>query len=248
MKIALIQISTIEEQPEKNLGKIIDFTRQAKEKDANIIMFHEGTLTDYVSDVDKYAQEVPNGYACKKISQLANKLNVYISFGLIEKDGLNRYITQVFLGPNNFIYKYRKTWLYPTSDRIKAIRRHRDEPSDFDPGNGPEIFDIAGLKASCMICADAYAPRCLKLLKQLKPQIIFYPNNREMWRPNYLQNLAKQIEIPILVTNRVGKSWGEECEGGCSVYSSNGELLANANNEGKEEIVIFDLKDLNGVE
>jgi predicted amidohydrolase len=243
MKVALIQISTIEEQPEENLKKIIDFAKRAADKGAKIIMFHEGTLTDYVSDVDKYAQEVPTGSACKQINKLANELNVYISFGLIEKDGLNRYITQVFLGPNNYLYKYRKSWLYPTSDRIKAIRRHRDEPSDFDPGSGPELFEIAGLKASCIICADANAPRCLKLLKQLNPEIVFFPNNREMWRPNYLQNVAKQIGIPILVTNRVGTSWGEKCEGSCSVYAKNGDLIVESSKE-KEEILICDLSKL----
>ncbi len=243
MKVALIQISTTEEQPEKNLKKIMDFAKKAADKGAKIIMFHEGTLTDYVSDVDKYAQEVPTGSACKQISKLANELNVYISFGLIEKDELNRYITQVFLGPNNYLYKYRKSWLYSTSDRIKAIRRHRDEPCDFDSGSGPEIFEIEGLKASCIICADANAPRCLKLLKQLNPQIVFFPNNREMWKPNYLQNLAKQIGIPILVTNRVGTSWGEKCEGGCSVYTKNGDLVVEANKE-KEEILICDLSKL----
>lgn len=243
MKVALIQISTIEEQPKKNLKKIIEFTKKAADREAKIIMFHEGTLTDYVSDVDKYAQEVPAGHACNHISKLANELNIYISFGLIEKDGINRYITQVFLGPNNYIYKYRKTWLYPTSDRIKAIRRHRDELSDFDPGNGPELFEIAGLEASCIICADANAPRCLKLLKQLNPQIVFFPNNREMWRPNYLSNIAKKINIPILVTNKVGTSWGEKCEGGSSVYSKNGSLIIEASDE-KEEIIIFDLSKL----
>ena len=50
-------------------------------------MFPEGTLTDYVTDVDKFAQEVPNGPACKTISKLASELDVYISFGLIEKRG-----------------------------------------------------------------------------------------------------------------------------------------------------------------
>lgn len=244
MKIALIQISTIEEQPKKNLAKIIDFTKQAKSKGAKIIMFHEGTLTDYVSDVNRFAQEVPGGHACKIISELANDLDVYVSFGLIEKEGIRRHITQVFLGPDNFVYKYQKAWLYTTTDRIKSIRRHRNEPDDFDPGKGPDIFEIEGIRASCIICNDASAKRSLKILKQLAPQLIFFPNNREMWRPNYLQNIAKQIEIPILVTNRVGTSWGEKCEGGCSVYSKTGELLAEANRNGKEEILLFDLKKL----
>ncbi len=245
MKIALIQIATIEEQPQANLLKIVDYTKQAKTRGVKVIMFHEGTLTDYVTDVDKFAQEVPNGPACKTISELANELNVYISFGLIEKDGIRRHITQVFLGPNNFVYKYQKAWLYPTTDRIKSIRRHRNEPDDFDPGKGPDIFEIDGIKASCIICNDANAGRSLKVLKQLSPQIIFFPNNREIWRPNeYWANIAKSCGAPLLITNRVGTSWGEKCEGGCSVYSKDGELLARANEDGKEEILIFDLKEL----
>lgn len=245
MKIALIQISTTEEQPEKNLSKIIDFVKKAKDKGAKIIMFHEGTLTDYVNDVDKFAQEIPNGPACKAISKLADELNVYVSFGLIEKEGIRRHITQVFLGPNDFTYKYQKAWLYPTTDRIKSIRRHRNEPDDFDPGKGPDIFEMEGIKASCIICNDANAKRSLKLLKQLSLQLVFFPNNREIWRPNeYWSNIAISCDAPLCITNRVGDSWGEKCEGGCSVYSKSGELLAEANRDGQEEILIFDLKEL----
>lgn len=245
MKIALIQIETIEEQPEVNLQKIIEFSKKAQALGAQIIMFHEGTLTDYVSDVDKFAQEIPNGPACGMVAKLAKELGIYISFGLIEKEGIHRYITQVFFGPFGFHYKYRKTWLYSTTDRIKALRRHRDETIDFDPGRGPEIFDIAGLKATCIICADAMAERCLKLVKQLRPQIVFYPNNREIWRlDDYWAEIAKKVEAPLLITNRVGKSWGENCDGGCSVYSKEGQLLAKANTEGKEEILLFDLEEI----
>lgn len=245
MKVALVQMSVLEEHPEINLKKIIEFSKEAKNKGAKIILFHEGTLTDYVRNIDKFAQEIPNGPACKTISNLANELNVYISFGLIEKEGIRRHITQVFLGPNNFVYKYQKAWLYPTTDRIKAMRRHRNEPDNFDPGKGPDIFNIEGIKASCIICADGNADRCLKLLHQLKPQIVFYPNNREIWRgADYWGNIAKKIDAPILITNRVGTSWGEKCDGGCSVYSKTGELLVEANKDGKEEILIFDLKKL----
>ena len=206
-------------------------------------MFHEGTLTDYVADVDKFAEETPKGNACQIIKKLAEELEVIISFGLIEKDKINRYITQVFIGPDSYFYKYRKTWLYPTNDLVKDKRRHRNEPEDFDCGNTPEIFEIKGLKASCIICADANAPRCFKILNQIKPEIIFYPNNREMWRPNYLENVAKKANAPILVTNRVGTSWGEKCEGGCCVYSKEGKLLAQAGDQ-NEEILIFDTEQL----
>ena len=243
MKIALIQMEVIQENPEKNLKKILELSKKAAQKGAKILLFPEGCLTDYVSDVDAFAEEAPQGPACQSVKKLADELKVYISFGLIEKDGIHRYITQVFLGPRKFMYKYRKTWLYATTDRIKSIRRHRNEPDDFDPGTGPELFEIAGLTASCVICADTMAGRCLKVLNQLKPQVVFYPNNREIWQPpEYWAKIAKATEALLLITNRVGTSWGEHCEGGCAVYSKEGKLLAAANTDGKEEILLFDLK------
>jgi len=244
IKIALVQMDSKQEAPDENLNKIIDNSKKAKMLGAEIVLFHEGTLTDYVSDVDQFAQEVPSGSACQEIWKLAEELKIYISFGLIEKEGIHRYITQVFLGPNKFLYKYRKTSLYPTTDRIKSVRRHRNEPDFFDPGQGPELFNIKGITTSCIICNDANVRRPIEIIKQLSPKIVFFPNNREIGREeNYWAEIAKNCGAVLLITNRVGKSWGEECEGGCAVYSKEGKLLAEANKEGKEEILLFNLNE-----
>ncbi len=238
-------MNSIVEKPEINLNKIIELSRKAKQQGAKIVQFHEGTLTDYVNDVEKFAQEIPNGDACTKIKALAEELSIYIYFGLIEKEGIRRHITQVFLGPNNFLYKYQKAWIYPTSCRIKSTRRHRNESDDFDPGKGPDLFEIEGIKASCIICNDGNVGRCFKVLNQLKPNLIFYPNNREIAREEeYWGGVAKKAGAPLLITNRVGSSWGEKCEGGCHVYSKEGKLLASTKTE-DEEILIFDLDELN---
>ena len=93
MKLALVQIDNKPEYPRENLDKIIERTREAAKNGAKIILFHENTLTDYVADVDKYAQEAPDGEACTQIAALAEELGVYVSFGLIEREGINRYIT-----------------------------------------------------------------------------------------------------------------------------------------------------------
>ena len=245
MKLALVQMIVVQENPKNNLQKIISYIKRASKMGAKIILFPEAALTDYVSETHKFAQDVPNGPACRAVWKLAERLKVYVSFGLIEKHGIHVYITQVFLGPNKFNYKYRKTWLYSTTDSIKSKRRHRNEPDYFDPGNGPEIFNIAGLKSTCMICADSAAPRCLQIIKKLKPQIVFFPNNVELWKSEeHFANIARKCDAPLLIANRVGTSWGEKCEGGSAVFSKSGKLLAEANKKNKEEIVLFDLKRL----
>ncbi len=145
-------------------------------------------------------------------------------------------------------YKYRKTYLYHIVKKIKehsdfAEKRHRNEYTNFDPGNWPEIFEFLGKKCSCIICNDANAPRSLKLLQQIKPELLFFPNNRANRRPvEYWSEIVKSVWATSLITNRVGKSRWLNCVGGCSIFDNNWKLLAQANTDGKEEILYYKIK------
>ena len=72
---------------------------------------------------------------------------------------------------------------------------------------------------------------------------MFYPNNRETL-PDFevFGARAAAIGAPMLVTNRTGRSWIYSCKGGSVIYSAGGEVLAKANREGEEEILIHDLQ------
>ncbi|MBI3991404.1 MAG: carbon-nitrogen hydrolase family protein [Candidatus Omnitrophica bacterium] len=235
IKIALIQFDAVPEQTDANLQKMKILVQTARKSGAKWIMFHEGAVCDYSPDLRKYAEPVPYGSSTKYMAKLAKTNDCYINFGLSESENDRYYITQVFLGPDGFIYRYRKTWIW----REQEDKGYRNEWARYDVGTGPELFNFDGVLATCFICADGEAPRCIERAKLLKPQIVFYPNNREVL-PDFGPR-AKEIGAPMLVTNRVGKSWIYDCKGGCFVYSSSGEVLAKSNTEGREEILIFDL-------
>lgn len=245
MKIAIIQFDAIPENVDSNLDKIIFWSKKAAEKNAGIVLFHEVCLTDFVSDVKKYAELVPGGYSFNTLKKYTEDLNIYISFGLIEKEEKNYYITQVFLGPNNFFYKYRKTNLYePAKDNKVAIKRFRDEKSYFKPGVGPDIFNIENFQVTCMICADGNFDNLLNKIKDMSVDFVFYPNNRARWRPEeYWIEIVNKINKPILITNRVGESWGFSSPGGAMVFNKYGKLIKKANLEGREEMLIIDTKE-----
>ena len=57
-----------------------------------------------------------------------------------------------------------------------------------------------------------------------------------------LGKLARELEAPVLVANRVGNSWANYTNGGSVVYGRDGNVLAQANREGHEEILLHDLK------
>mgnify|MGYP000983731092 CR=1 FL=1 len=239
-RVALVQFDAVPEQPERNLKEIKRLAKEAVAKGARLVMFHEGTLCDYTPKLAELAEEVPGGRSCQQVAAIAKQLGCYISFGLSERAGDRYYITQVFCGPQgNVVYSYRKAWLW----REPSDAGYRNEHARYDPGSGPEAFAIDGIRATCFICADGEAPRCVERAKALRPQLVFYPNNR-CGLPDFpvFAKRAKEIGAPMLVTNRTGKSWVWACKGGCVAFDGQGNVQAKANREGREEILMVDLR------
>jgi predicted amidohydrolase len=236
--IALVQFDAVPEKKNDNLKSVERLVKSAAESGAAWIVFHEGTLTDYSLDIKPFAEPVPSGESTSRISKLAKEHNCFISFGLSEKEDQKYYLSQVFVGPKGYLYHYRKTWLC----RYDDDSGYRNEWARYDPGTGPQLFEIDGIKASCIVCCDGSSPRCIQRVADLKPQLVFHPHNvRFGVKAESLASEAKAFNAPVLVTNRVGRSWTHDSPGGCAVISAEGEVLARSNMEGKEEILIFNL-------
>ena len=242
IKVALVQFDSVPEQTTRNLNEMERLVRESVDQGARWVMFHEGCLTDYTPRLDELAESIPEGTSCQRMEQLARKLDCYISFGMSERDGEKFYISQVFVGPQGWVYQYRKSWLWKCDDK-----GYRNEWARYDTGTGPERFQIDGVDATCFICADGDAPRCIERARLADPQVVFFPNNRSAL-PDFpvFGAYATKIGAPLLVgswsvTNRVGKSWDYECEGGCVVFDANGKVSAKANRAGKEEVLYYNL-------
>ena len=239
IRVALVQFDAVPEQPDHNRDQMDRLARAAAAKGARWVVFHEGTVCDYTDRLAELAESVPDGPSTQRMLELAKELDVCLSFGLSERDNDRFYITQVFVGPQGLIHRYRKTWLWRSPEDLG----YRNEWVRYDPGTGPELFEIDGVKASCFICADGNSQRCLNRLRDLHPQIVFHPNNRKSlgdWE-EYARR-ATAIGAPLLVPNRTGNSWMHACDGGSMIVAGDGKLLARANRDGREEILIHELE------
>ncbi|MGA3323525.1 MAG: carbon-nitrogen hydrolase family protein [Terriglobia bacterium] len=184
-------------------------------------------------------EPVPDGPSTVRMAKVAKRFNCFIAFGMAEAHRGRVYDALVFVGPHGYVYHYRKTWLW---HRAKDTS-FRDEWSRFDPGGGPEIFVIDGVRATSFICSDGDSARCIAESAALEPRVVFYPNNRESWPPlEVFGKMAKTIHAPLLVANRVGRSVIFDCPGGSAVISAQGEVLAQANRQGREEILHCNLE------
>ncbi len=238
IRVALIQFDALPEQTEANLKKTKTLAEHAADSGARWVLFHEGTVCDYTPGLESHAERVPGGRSTKFMTDVAASLNIHIAFGLSEKDDNRFFITHVFVGSRGLVHRYRKTWLW----REPTDEGYRNEWARYDPGTGPDLFEIDGIKATCFICADGEAPRCIERAKHLRPQVVFYPNNRgSLPEFEVFGERAKEIGAPMLVANRVGRSWVHDCKGGCVVYGADGGVLAKSNREGREETLLYDL-------
>jgi predicted amidohydrolase len=237
VRVALVQFDAVPGQRERNLDQMQRLVEQAVSGGAHLVMFHELATSDYVDDIEPLAEPIPEGPSCQRMAILAGRLGCHIAFGMPEKAGPRRHIAYVFLGPEGLVARYRKTWLYKTD----ADEGFRNEWARYDPGTGPEAFEILGLRATCLICADAGSPRAVERVRRLEPEVIFFPVNRGAKLFTSYPRIVARMGATTLVANRVGQSHTRDCVGGTAVYDATGRIVVEANRAGEEEILYYDL-------
>ena len=118
VRVAVVQFDARPEDAAGNRGKMEELARRAREQGARWILFHEGAVCDYSEQIDQLAEAVPEGVSTASFLGLARELGCVISFGLSEVEDDRYYISQVFVGPDGLLHRYRKTWIWSEpSDR-----------------------------------------------------------------------------------------------------------------------------------
>jgi predicted amidohydrolase len=129
-----------------NLNRIEEYVLKAVNKGVNIIVFPEAALTGYMFPIDmgpKLAEEVP-GSSTDKIVKLTSQYDVYVVFGLIERDGGKHYNSAALIGPNGVIGVYRKMDIRPDWKWCS-------------PGTDIPIFETKYGPIGMSICVETYA-------------------------------------------------------------------------------------------
>src|SRR5262245_61147356 len=113
MKVAVAQISCSLGDPEANLSKVQDFSQQAREAGAELVVFPEMIDTGYSMPViQKHANHWNTGFVAG-LQEIANELSLAIVSGVSERDGSSIYNSQILVNAKgDIVAKYRKTHLY----------------------------------------------------------------------------------------------------------------------------------------
>jgi predicted amidohydrolase len=257
MKLAAIQLDTIPCEVNYNVHKAMTWGKQAFDQGADYCFFHEGLTADYSPAPTRDGRALESAEVFGFVS-LAERYGGYIALGLNEIWQGRAYISMVLIGPSGIIDVYRKSYLWPNKTQhgkddfdewlesyVPHQKGFRQERGILGHGAGTKVFQMGELRIGCIICADGSQSIAWETFERDKPDLIFWQNNREnVVKPGTAQLHARELNTPLVATNRCGFSYYHFQEGGTCFVKDDGTVAAKANERGEEETIYVNYEDL----
>lgn len=170
IKIATAQFEHKSNDKTYNLKVIEQLAEKAANQGAQVIGFHECSITGYTfarhlskSEMVELAEPIPDGPSIKRLIEIAEQHNIVILAGLFEKDAEdNLYKAYVCVDKNGLVARYRK--IHPFIN------------PNLKPGDKYVVFDLFGWKCGILICYDNNIIENVRATNLLGADIIFMPH------------------------------------------------------------------------
>lgn len=257
MKIALAQINSHVGHFEANAEKILNFSKQATERGADIVVFPEASLFGY-HPMDLLGRPTVVQAELKTLQKICRKLpkNILVLFGAftLNKRPVGKpYFNSAVAVHNGRVRLFNKT-LLPTYDVF-------DDARHIEPGNVTQnIISFKGQKILITICEDIWAwpmvgqkrssyydenplrriPRgAVDLVLNLSASPFF--QNKWPHRLAMTQATARYFKSPMVYVNMVGGQDELIFDGGSFAINKDGAVIAHCPHF-REDLQIVDLK------
>ncbi len=167
--IASAQFEARDADVDYNFSRIESLARQAVDQGAEIVSFHECSISGYTflqtlsrDELAALAEIVPDGPGTRRLMALAKQLQVGLGAGLIERDGDRLYNCYIMVGPEGFVARHRKIHAF--------ISPHLSWGNEF------QVFDFLGIRASILTCYDNNLAENARVATLLGAEVIFAPH------------------------------------------------------------------------
>jgi omega-amidase len=240
MKVAAAQISCSLGDPKANLLKVGDFSRQAGDAGAELIVFPEMTDTGYSMPViQAHANSWSSGFV-PGLQEIAAKVSIAIVCGVSEQDSGSVYNSLVFVDQRGQIAaKYRKTHLYAVAPV--------EEQNCFASGDTFASFALGELRFGFSICYDLRFPEMYrKLVVEQNVGAFVISSAWPFPRLEHFRTLALARAIEnqsyVMASNRVGRDDDLWFCGSSAIIDPRGVVVASASAD-REELIHADLSE-----
>jgi predicted amidohydrolase len=170
IRVAAAQFEHRDNDKAYNLGRIRALTRQAVGQGAEVVCFHECSITAYTflqtldrDALDALAEPVPEGPSVVELIDIARESDAVVMAGLIEREPDGKlFKSYVAVGPEGLLARFHK--LHP------FINPH------LTPGRGHLVVEIRGVKFGFLICYDNNLPENVRATALLGAEVIVMPH------------------------------------------------------------------------
>lgn len=258
MKIALGQINPTIGDFCGNAAKIVDYSRIAKDRGADLILFPELAICGYPP---RDLLEKPSFIAqnSNTLAQIARQTNgIAVICGLVtpaRSETGKSVMNSAALVREGRVEFLQSKMLLPTYDVF-------DEDRYFAPARTQELVRLNGSRLALTICEDAWNDKHFwhKRLYNIDPveELVRAGGNVVLnisaspftvhkcdLRKKMLQAIAKEFKVPVLLCNQVGGNDSLIFDGSSLVIGPDGRVLAQAKSF-EEDLVLFDTESLEG--
>ncbi|HLV45186.1 MAG TPA: nitrilase-related carbon-nitrogen hydrolase [Aggregatilineales bacterium] len=235
IKLGVAQTDAVLGDVEANLARHLEFVKQAREQDVDLLVFPELSLTGYsLQDLTYHAAIRPNGSSevFKPLLEASRDLDLVVGF--VEEDPRHRYyIAAAYLSQGEVVHIHRKVYL-PTYTLF-------EEGRFFALGEDIRSFETRFGRVGMLICEDFWhaSPPYLAWLDGADILILTSASPGRgldegdvpasvRWVERVTQAYAGLFTTFVVHANRVGVEDGAIFYGGSLVYNPDGELVAKA--------------------
>jgi predicted amidohydrolase len=169
IRIAAVQFEHRNADKTHNLARIRALTRRAVDQGAEIVGFHECSVTGYTflqrldrDQLSALAERVPDGPSVAALIGIAREFGVVVMAGLIEADEGTLYNAYVTVGPEGYITKHRKLHSF--------VNPH------LSGGDRYNVIDLLGVKVGFLTCYDNNLPENVRITTMMGAEVIVMPH------------------------------------------------------------------------
>lgn len=169
LKISVAQFEPKDGDKKYNLSVIERLASESKETGAEVVSFHELSVTAYTflknqnkKQLLELAESIPNGPSTKELIRISKKYDIAVLAGLLEIDQGNLYNTYICVDSTGVLAKYRKI--------------HPFISSHLSAGNEYTVFKLNGWNCGILICYDNNVIENVRATTLLGAELIFAPH------------------------------------------------------------------------
>jgi predicted amidohydrolase len=233
MRVSFAQFDIVWEDRRANYEKVELFAKDASLNGAQLLVLPEMFSTGFSMNTAVTAEKI-DGKTASFVRALAKEYQLAVLAGLVLEgdEGKGRNSSLVVDKSGCDLAVYTKTHLFA----------YADEQAHHQPGDGPVVFELDGIRCASYICYDLRFPELFRETAETCHAVFViasWPKPRQTHWDTLLPARAVENQQYVIGVNRIGRGGELEYSGGSVVYDPQGNPITAAGD--KEGLFLADI-------